>query len=344
MSTHVQDTFATRGRPQVTRSEATADDRPWSRVQRGLSASNAVEAMLDPRALGWLSVGLGLAAVLAPRPLGRLTGLGETGLGEADTLLRLVGCRELASAAGLLMQRRKAPWLWSRVAGDAMDLMLAGSATRNTKHAARAWTTVGVLAAIAAIDVAASVRATRTDATAKSGMSISEALIVNKPPQECYAFWRNFSNLPRFTPALESVTDIDERRSRWVMRGPLRTKLEWISEITADEPGSHIGWRSIDGSEIAHAGVVRFNAAPGNRGTLIRMSMHYRPVAGAAGVRLGKLIGSSPRFAIREDLRRFKQLIETGEIPTTRGQPSGRRSFLGRATPEGRLSRQRSDS
>jgi uncharacterized membrane protein len=342
MSTqHAQDVFGsrstTRARPPTA---AAAEPRSaWERSRR--MATQAADGLLDARALGWLSIGLGLAAVLAPRPLARLTGLGE-----ADTLLRLVGCRELASGAGLLTQRRTAPWLWARVAGDAMDLLLVGSAARNGNPGRRrAWTTVGVLAGIAAVDVAASVRATQAAAaSAKAGASFSETLIVNKTPQECYDFWRRLSNLPKFTPALESVTDIDAGRSRWVMRGPLRTKLEWVAEITADEPGSHIGWRSVEGSQVEHAGVVRFNAAAGGRGTLVRVAMHYRPVAGVARFRPGKLIGAYPRFSVREDLRRFKQLIETGEIPSTRGQPSGRRSVFGRATPEGRLSNQGSES
>jgi uncharacterized membrane protein len=125
---------------------------------------------------------------------------------------------------------------------------------------------------------------------------------------------------------------------RWV------PSIEWDSKITGDTPGERISWRSVDGGGLYHAGVVRFEPSTGNRGTLVTTSVHIRVPGGSAGLGLAKLLGSNPRSQAREDLRRFKQLLETGEIPTTRGQPSGRRSLFGRMTREGRLSRQGSPS
>ncbi len=169
---------------------------------------------------------------------------------------------------------------------------------------------------------------------------IEQTINVGKSPQECYAFWRDVSNLPRFSPLLESVVALDSKRSHWVMKGPGGARLEWDSELTVDRPGERLAWHSLQGSEVTHAGVVHFETAPAGRGTWVRVMMHYQPPAGRAGIAFAKILGSDPNSTVREDLRRFKSLIETGEIPTTRGQPSGRRSVLGRMTPEGRKSKE----
>ncbi len=301
----------------------------WSVQQR--SGAATLSGLLDARSLGWLSLGLGITAALAPRALARLTGLGE-----ATTALRLIGCRELASGAGLLTQPTAPRWLWSRIGGDMIDLLFVSSALRRGNPGrTRALRTLGVLAAITAVDLTASLRASREEPRGLRGVSFAEALIVNKAPEECYRFWRDTSNLPKFISALESVTAVREGLSRWVFRGPSRRRWEWISQVIADEPGSHIGWRSIESPQMEHAGSVHFRAAAGKRGTLVRVSMHYRPVAGRNAVHAGRLIEAWPRFEVREDLRRFKQLIETGEIATTLDQPSGRRSVVGRTISAG---------
>jgi uncharacterized membrane protein len=295
----------------------------------------------DPaRALGLLSAGLGLAALLAPGPLGRLIGMPEhTGL------LRFVGARELASAAGLLTQKERVPWLWSRVAGDAMDLALLGTALRPSNPGrGRAMGAMAAVAVIAAIDVAASLRETSRQREAPlanrkdSEVLVEHTVSVNKTPQECYAFWRDVSNLSKFSPMLESVTKIDDKRSHWVLKGPRGTHIEWDSEITVDRPGERLAWHSLKGSEVMHAGVVRFERAPGGRGTFVSVMMHYQPPGGRIATGFAKLIGKDPNRQVREDLRRFKSAIETGEVPSTRDQPSGRRSFLGRMTRDGRES------
>ena len=296
--------------------------------------------MDSSRGLGLLSIALGAAALLAPRSVGRLTGLGDR-----NGLLRMVGLRELASGVGLLTQSQTTPWLWSRVAGDAMDLAVLGTALRpGNAGRGRAMGALAAVAAITALDVAASLRETSRQRSAPLLRAreplVEHTIIVGKSPQDCYAFWRNVSNLAKFSPMLQSVTALDERRSHWVLKGPARAPLEWDAEITVDRPGERIAWHSLPGAQVAHAGVVRFEAAPGKRGTLVRVMMHYQPPAGRVGAGLAKLLGSDPNTAVREDLRRFKSLLEAGEIPTTRGQPSGRRSVLGRMMPEGRKSRQ----
>jgi uncharacterized membrane protein len=169
---------------------------------------------------------------------------------------------------------------------------------------------------------------------------VEQSLVVNKSPAECYAFWRSLENLPKFIPTLESIRVKDDRWSHWIMKTPVGPNLEWDSEITADHAGERIAWRSAAGAVLKHTGNVRFEPAPGGRGTLVRVSMHFEPALGRAGLTVAKLMGRDPNSQTRENLRRFKSLIETGEVPTTCGQPSGRRSLLGRLTPEGRKSRQ----
>jgi len=169
---------------------------------------------------------------------------------------------------------------------------------------------------------------------------IEHTVAVSKSPQECYDFWRDVSNLSKFSPMLESVTKLDERRSHWILRGPRGARIEWDSEITADQPGQRIAWHSLQGSNVQHSGVVSFARAPGGRGTYVSVTMHYRAPGGRVAGGLAKLLGKDPNHEMREDLRRFKSAIETGEVPSTRGQPSGRRSMLGRMTRDGRQSRE----
>jgi uncharacterized membrane protein len=192
------------------------------------------------------------------------------------------------------------------------------------------------VAGVTALDVLAAVR--RAGATSGPGVSgrtdiyLERSIAVGKSPEECYRFWRSFENLPRFMHSLESVRQLDEGRSRWVAKGPMAMRLEWTSEITTDRPGEEIAWRTLDDSGAANAGSVKFEAAPAGRGTIVRVSLHYSPLGGSLGAGLVRLLGHDPQSRIREDLRRFKQVMETGEIPTTRGQPTGRRSLLGRVT------------
>ena len=153
---------------------------------------------------------------------------------------------------------------------------------------------------------------------------VQKGYTIDRPAAELYAFWRRVENLPSFMKHLESVEDLGEGRSRWVARGPMGTHVEWEASITDEDPGRFIAWCSVEGSEVANAGMVRFDPAPAGRGTEVRVSLEYAPPAGAIGNILAKLFGESPEQQIEDDLRRFKQLAEAGEIPTTEGQTSGR--------------------
>jgi uncharacterized membrane protein len=127
---------------------------------------------------------------------------------------------------------------------------------------------------------------------------------------------------------LVSIKQIDERRSHWVAKAPGRRTVEWDAEIINEIPGELIGWRTLDGSDIVSAGSVRFNPAFSGRGTEVHVRLQYDPPAGKIGATVAWLFGHEPSQVIREDLRRFKQIMETGEVPTTKGQSRGKRSVL----------------
>jgi uncharacterized membrane protein len=163
------------------------------------------------------------------------------------------------------------------------------------------------------------------DGETRGGIEVSESFLIDKSPEELYAYWRNFENLPQIMSHLESVEVMQDGRSHWVASAPaiVGGKVEWDAEITADDPYSRIEWRSLPGSIVEHRGSVRFRRAPGDRGTAVRVEMEYSPPAGRLGHWVAKLFGEAPDQQIREDLRNFKRVMEVGEVLTTAGQPRG---------------------
>jgi uncharacterized membrane protein len=185
-------------------------------------------------------------------------------------------------------------------------------------------------------------------------MQVRQAITINGAPDELYRFWRDLQNLPRFMKHLESVTTeqmmrqtsayqvfvgptsqpaerpIGDGRSHWVAKAPAGTTVEWDAEITEDQPNELIAWRSLEGADVDSAGTVRFEQAPGGRGTVVKLEMHYHPPAGPLGAGIAKLFGEDPEWQVKEGLRRFKQLMEIGEVITTEGQPAGRDSSTSR--------------
>ncbi len=157
------------------------------------------------------------------------------------------------------------------------------------------------------------------------------SILLNCTPEEAYQFWSKFENLPLFMRHLESVTLMGETRSRWIAIGPLGKRVSWDAEIAFDRKDDVIAWRSLPDSDIYVDGIVKFRNAPANRGTIITVVVVYQPPAGAIGNALSKLLGKDPSFMMRQDLRRLKALIETGEIPTVEGQSHGPRSGVAAA-------------
>ena len=163
---------------------------------------------------------------------------------------------------------------------------------------------------------------------------VETSIIIDKSRQQLYSFWREFKNLPLFMKHLESVTSTDEGRTHWVAKGIGGIKVEWDAEIYNEIENELIAWRSVENTDVVNAGSVRFQAAPTGHGTYVRVTLNYNPPAGSVGATLGQLLGAEPGQLIKEELRRLKQLMETGEIATIDGQSSGRAEGAMRVTAE----------
>lgn len=160
------------------------------------------------------------------------------------------------------------------------------------------------------------------------GVKVDHAFTIKRSPAELYIYWRRLEELPRFMSHLVSVKQIDERRSHWVAKGPAGRVVEWDAEIINEIPNELLAWRTLPEADVVSAGSVHFTPAPGGRGTEVRVRLQYEPPAGKLGAIVAWLFGDEPSQTIQEDLRRFKQLMEAGEIPTIEGQPRGRQSIL----------------
>lgn len=153
---------------------------------------------------------------------------------------------------------------------------------------------------------------TRRALGGSAGVNVEESVVINRPIEELYRFWRNLENLPRFMDHLESVERLTDSLSRWRAKGPAGMVVEWTAEIINEVPNKVIGWRSIEGSDVVSAGSVHFDEiAPGR--TQVRVRLQYSPPGGKVGAAVAKFLGRDAATEIRQDLQRFKQLLETGE-------------------------------
>ncbi|MBD0315223.1 MAG: SRPBCC family protein [Nitrospiraceae bacterium] len=261
-------------------------------------------------ALGWFSIGLGLLELAAPRRLARSIGVDDHRL-----LVRSLGMREIISGVGILTQRQPAGWMWSRVAGDAMDLALLGAAFR-VPGAGRRSRVALATAAVAGVTLADLFVSRRLTESGSHGglVQVSQSVTINRTAEDLYAVWRRFENLPPMLPHLASVRAVSDTRSHWVVRGPAGTSVEWDADIVEDRPNQHIAWQALPDADIRHAGSVRFRSAPAQRGTEVTVTFDYVPPAGRLGSAVATLFGVEPAQQVYEGLRAFKQIMETGEI------------------------------
>ena len=163
---------------------------------------------------------------------------------------------------------------------------------------------------------------TETGVPGNKGIKVVKSVTVGRPAQEVYRYWRKFENLAQFMDHVKSVTQIDERRSTWVVKGPMGTDLEWTAQILTDREGELISWESLPGAEVQNAGSVRFESAGDGR-TEVRVSLQYQPPAGVLGATVAKLFGEAPEQQLEEDLARFKTIIEREAVAAVGGQNGG---------------------
>jgi uncharacterized membrane protein len=163
-----------------------------------------------------------------------------------------------------------------------------------------------------------------------SSQSTKAVFLVNAPAAKAYELWRNFEQLPRFMAHLKSVRVLDDRQSEWVARGPMDREVRWKAEIVEDQQNQRIAWQSLPESDVQTSGSVEFRPDPQNRGTFVTAEVQYTVPGGSLGSALATVFGKHPEFVVREDVRRFKALLETGETPTIAGQTHGPRGLHGR--------------
>jgi uncharacterized membrane protein len=326
-----------------------------------MSAKNGSTAPKDPvaKGLGIFSFALGLPQITAPGRMSRLIGVKDDA--KSRMWMRAVGAREIAAGTGILSKRQPTEWVWARVAGDTMDLALLTSALRSKKRSkepAKTLVATGAVLGAFAADVYDGVRLARgkaappqQDAAAQPAqqhdedkpLHVRRAITVRRDRDELYAIWRDFDRFGEFMAHVEEVRSIGAGRSHWKARGPLGMTAEWEAEITEDVPGERISWRALPGSKVHNEGTVRFVAAPAGQGTEIHLELHYEIPGGAIGATIAKLFGEEPAIGVKDDLRRFKQIVETGEIVRSDGSPEGplsRRQLKQRPAhplPEGEL-------
>jgi uncharacterized membrane protein len=267
--------------------------------------------------LGWFSIGLGFAEVVAPGKVARIIGVCD----ETNTkaVLRLYGFREIAAGVGLLSQPRPAGWVWGRVAGDILDLASLGKAMKSSSTSkARVGAATAAVMGVTALDVLCGERLSRDTGWGVSSGSgrvrIVKSIRVNRSPEEVYRFWHDFENLAKFMSNVESVQVTGDKRSHWKVKAPGGRTVEWDAEIVEDIPNSLIAWRSVSDSDVDNSGSVRFESAPGGRGSLVRVELEYVPPLGVIGAEVAKLLGKDPGRQVEEELLRFKQIMETGEV------------------------------
>jgi uncharacterized membrane protein len=202
--------------------------------------------------------------------------------------------------------------------------------TRTGRALGKALGVAGVVAAvagIAAVVVLAAARVSRrihpTRTAAGGAFTVSAGVTVNRSAEDAYALWRDFSRLPEFMAHLESVSADGKH---WVATRPGAGTVDWDAEIVDDVPAERLSWRAVEGAEVPNSGTVTFGPAPGERGTEVRVQLTYEPPLGKAGNAVARLLGEEPRQQVTDDLRRFKQLLETGEVLRSAGSPEGVRS------------------
>jgi uncharacterized membrane protein len=279
-------------------------------------------------ALGWFSVGLGAAELLAPGAVARLIGVDED---EHRGLLRAFGVRELIAGAAILTRPRPTYWLWNRVLGDAMDLAALGRAMRSPESSrARLGLATAAVVGVTALDIAASIRYARgvPPAGGKAGHDegsymlpetvdgtelLGAVITVNRPVAEVYAYWKDQQNFPQFMEHLDSVKITGRTQSHWKVKAPAGLSVEWDAEIRNDVPNEVISWESVGNGDLQNTGTVRFRPVTGDR-TEVSLETQIKPKGGVVGAKIAKLFAAIPKTQMMNDLRRFKQLIEVGEI------------------------------
>ncbi len=265
------------------------------------------------RGLAWFSIGLGAAEVFAPKQMARLIGVRDND--RRRKILRTFGAREVAAGTAILAQSGtgRMVGVWSRVGGDLMDISTLGKAysTRGANRKRLSIATAAVLG-VTALDVICGLQLSASQNGDRT-MRVRRTIIIGRAPGEVYPFWRDANNWARIMDFGE-VQNLGNGQMRWTVRIPGLREVSWDTRITSDIPESMITWRSMEDAEIDMMTTLRFEPAPGDRGTMVSMEVQFVPPGGALGAAIAKMLTRIPKEATEICLQRAKQLIETGEI------------------------------
>lgn len=273
------------------------------------------------RILGGVSLGMGALKLIAPQ-----TVAGFAGARRSDKMVRLHGLRDLALGLGIFTGSSPQPWLWLRLAGDVVDAFALVTGSRKKKEGVH-FGPLALLVGVGALDALCARNAAPLEArNARKGRAEANVLIA-RSPEECYRFWRDLHNIPRFVSDRLQVHQISPKQAHWTLQLPGDlANLEWNVESLEEVPSQRISWRHLPGSPIDAEGTVTFEAAPGGRGTYIHVQIDFGFPAQSVAEPLSRLLGKHPEQLLYKSLRRMKQLMEVGEVMTTEGQPAGRRN------------------
>jgi uncharacterized membrane protein len=208
-----------------------------------------------------------------------------------------------------------------------MDLtaLIRATRRRDRKGRGRTLAATAAIAGITVIDLYAAWQE-RAQRRKENQVNLTATTTVGKDPQEVYAYWRQLERLPEFMAHVEEVTALDANRSHWRVSAPFGETVEWDAEIVDDVPGEQLSWRSVDGADVGNQGSVRFVRAPRDQGTEIHVTLTYDVPGGKLGEALARWAGEDPHQQLDDDLRRFKQVMETGEVVRSEGAPWGKRA------------------
>lgn len=304
---------ATRG----VRKRSETADRGLARIPTSTNGDPATTTAFKlAKGLGWLSIGLGLAELLAPKDVARL--IGARGVASSHTTLRIIGLRGLISGVGILSRTKDPSWIWARLGGDILDVALLTTELMSPKSdRTRGLAATAMVLGVTAVDGLTALELSRESAVASGSFTqsftVTTSVTINRPKNEVYEFWRNFENLPQVFSHLESVR-LEGNRSHWRAKLPARLQLEWSAQIEEDRPNELISWRSLPGGLLQNHGRVSFRSAPGDRGTELHVTLGFEPLGGAVGAAFARLFGGLPVQQLRADLKRAKQILETGSV------------------------------
>jgi Predicted integral membrane protein len=316
-------------------------------VEREVDLPRARRADKLAQGLGWFSIGLGTAQILAPRVMSRLVGVKDA---DNNTgLMRALGVREIAAGIGLLADPKPTGFAVARVAGDAMDLaLLVRTLATPQNDKGRALFATAAVVGVGLLDVLASEELSTTAPKvthpdrSNEALSVKRSVTVSRPVEEVYAFWQNFENLPRFMKHLDSVRNTGANTSRWSAGSAQGESVQWDVQLVESQPNQLLSWKTLGVSDITAHGRVEFAPAPGGRGTEVRASLTYQVPGGALGKRLATIFRDVPGLKIENELNVFKQIMETGEEvrsdasihkgPHPAQPPSGRVNFQDQTT------------